>query len=222
MLDIAANLAAVRERIAAAAARAGRDLGEVRLIAVTKTQSAECVRAAIAAGVADIGENYVHEAEAKRAAAGGHARWHLIGHLQGNKARRALEVFDMIHTADSLALGAALARHAAARGVPARVLVEVNVGGEVSKSGVAPAELPELLAGLRDPHLRVEGLMTVPPPGSPAAARRCFRELRALRDAAGLAELSMGMSDDFEIAVEEGATIVRVGRAIFGERLRQT
>ena len=190
----------------------------MRLIAVSKTKPAEAVRAAIAAGVRDIGENYVQEAMAKRAAAGDGAAWHLIGHLQRNKASRALETFDVIHTIDSLTLGEAVARLAAGRGRPARVLIEVNSGGEASKSGVSPDELPDLLARLRDPQLSVEGLMTIPPPGPPESARPYFRQLRALRDAAGLRELSMGMSDDFEIAIEEGATMVRVGRAIFGAR----
>jgi pyridoxal phosphate enzyme (YggS family) len=217
-MDIAANIAAVRARIAAAAARVGRDPAGVRLIVVSKTQPIERVQAAVAAGARDIGENYVQEATAKRAAVGAAARWHLIGHLQRNKAARALELFDLIHSVDTPALGEALARHAAARGRPARVLVEVNVGGEASKRGVAPADLPALLERLRDPHLVVEGLMTVPPPGPSERTREYFRHLRALRDAGGMPELSMGMTDDFEIAVEEGATMVRVGRAIFGER----
>ena len=218
MTDVAGNLAAVRARIAAAAARAGRDAAAVRLVAVSKTQPAERVRAAVAAGVRDIGENYVQEAATKRAAVGGDVRWHLIGHLQRNKAARALELFDLIHSVDSVALAEALARHAAARGAPARALVEVNVGGEASKSGVAPEALPALLERLRDPSLVIEGLMAVPPPGSPDEVRDHFRRLRALRDAAGLRELSMGMTDDFEVAIEEGATMVRIGRAIFGAR----
>ncbi len=216
--DLAANLAAVRARIAAAAARAGRDASEVRLIAVAKTKSAAAVRAAIAAGATDIGENYVQEGAAKRAAVGDGACWHFIGRLQRNKAGRAVAAFDYIHTVDSAALGAALARQGAARGRVVRVLVEVRLGGEASKVGVDPAALPDLLVALRDPHLVVDGLMTVPPPGPPEATRLFFRQLRALRDEAGLRELSMGMSDDFEVAVEEGATMVRVGRAIFGAR----
>jgi pyridoxal phosphate enzyme (YggS family) len=218
-VDVAAGVAAVRERIAAAAARSGRTADSVRLIAVSKTKPAELVRAAVAAGVGDIGENYVQEAVSKRDAVGTGPCWHLIGHLQRNKTARALETFDLIHTVDSAALGDAIARHAAARGVRARVLVEVNLGGETSKSGVAPDGLPALLEHLRGlERLAVEGLMTVPPPGSPDDARRYFRQLRELRDRAGLGELSMGMSDDFEIAIEEGATMVRIGRAIFGER----
>jgi len=216
--DVAANLDAVRRRIAAAAARAGRAAADVRLIAVAKTQSAELIRAAVAAGARDIGENYVQEALAKRSAVGGEVRWHLIGHLQRNKAGRALDAFELIHGVDSLALAEALAQHASARGRRARVLIEVNVGGETSKHGVAPDDLPALLERLRDPFLSIEGLMTIPPPVSTEQARQCFRRLRALRDAAGLRELSMGMTDDFEVAIEEGATMVRVGRAIFGER----
>jgi MAF protein len=217
-MNVGAALAAVRARIAAAAARAGRDPDSIRLVAVSKTKSAELVRAAIDAGARDIGENYVQEASAKRAVVGDGATWHLIGHLQRNKVARALETFDVIQTVDSVALAETIARHAAARGRSARILVEVKIGGEASKTGVTPDALPELLVRLRDPQLEVEGLMTVPPPAPPDLARRYFRELRGLRDAAGLRELSMGMTDDFEIAIEEGATIVRVGRAIFGER----
>jgi pyridoxal phosphate enzyme (YggS family) len=217
--DVAVRVAAVRARIAAAAARSGRSAESVRLIAVSKTQPADAVRAAVAAGVRDIGENYVQEARSKRSAVGGEVRWHLIGHLQRNKAAPALETFDVIQTVDSAALGDTLNRHATARGARVPILVEVNVGGEASKSGVAPAALPDLLAHLRAlDGLSVAGLMTVPPPGSADEARRCFRQLRVLRDAAGVAELSMGMTDDFEIAIEEGATMVRIGRAIFGER----
>jgi pyridoxal phosphate enzyme (YggS family) len=218
VIDIAANLAEVRARIARAAVRAGRDPEAIRLIAVSKTKSAADVRAAIAAGVTDIGENYIQEAQAKRAAVGEGACWHLIGHLQRNKAARAVEIFDCIQTVDSAALGAALSRHAAARGRIQRVLIEVRLGGEATKSGVEPAALPALLAALALPGLQVEGLMAVPPPVDADAVRPHFRTLRGLRDAVGLRELSMGMSDDFEIAIEEGATMVRIGRAIFGAR----
>jgi pyridoxal phosphate enzyme (YggS family) len=216
MIDIAENLAAVRQRIAAAAARAGRDAGGVRLIAVAKTKPVELVHAAVVAGLRDIGENYVQEAAAKRAALGGDVTWHLIGRLQRNKIGKALDVFDLIHSVDSAALGAALARRAGERGRRVRALVEVNVSGERSKGGVAPQALPALLDELRRLPLSVEGLMTVPAAGMDP--RPQFAQLRALRDAANLSELSMGMSDDFEIAIEEGATMVRVGRAIFGER----
>lgn len=217
MIDVAANLATVRARIARAATRAGRDPAAVRLIAVTKTKPAALVRAALEAGVTDIGENYVQEAIDKRAAVGAGC-WHLIGHLQRNKAARAVETFDCIQTIDSPALAATVARHAAAAGRTMRVLVEVKLGGEASKSGVAPDDLPALLAALRVPQLAVEGLMTVPPAGEPETARPHFRALRELSERAGLRELSMGMTDDFEVAIEEGATMVRIGRAIFGAR----
>ena len=179
------------------------------------------IDAAIAAGVTDIGENYVQEASTKRADVKHIARWHMIGHLQRNKAARALELFDDIQTVDNAALGEALNRHGAMRHRPISILIEVNVGGEQSKRGTAPGTLTELLAGLRTlPHVRVDGLMTIPPPGAPEATRPFFRRLRELRDQHGLAELSMGMTDDFEVAIEEGATMIRVGRAIFGERTR--
>ena len=218
MIDVAANLAAVRARIAGAAERARRDPAGIRLIAVSKTMPAALVRAAIDAGVTDIGENYVQEAIEKRAAVGGGAAWHLIGHLQRNKAARAVETFDCIQTVDSPALATAVARHAAAAGRTMRVLLEVKLGGEASKSGVAPAELPALLDAARVPPLIVDGLMTVPPPGEPEATRPHFRALRELAARHGLRELSMGMTDDFEVAIEEGATMVRIGRAIFGVR----
>ncbi|MFN8643505.1 MAG: YggS family pyridoxal phosphate-dependent enzyme [Candidatus Binatia bacterium] len=204
MIDVAANLAAVRDRIARAAERAGRDPASVRLVAAAKTKPAEMVRAAIAAGLTDVGENYVQEAAAKRAAVGDRARWHLIGHLQRNKAARAVEIFDCIQTLDSAALGAALSRHAVTGGRTLSVLIEVRLGGETSKSGVEPDALPGLLAALRLPGLAVEGLMTVPPPGDPESARPHFRALREWRDRLGLRELSMGMTDDFEVAIEEG------------------
>ncbi len=219
MIDVAANVAAVRARIARAAERAGRNPAEVRLVAAAKAKSAEFIEAAIAAGVTDVGENYVQEAAAKRAAVRAAATWHMIGRLQRNKAGKAVEIFEWIQSVDSAALGEALSRRGVARGRPVRVLIEVNLGGEGSKGGVAPAAVPDLVARLRaQPGLSVEGFMTVPPPGPPEAARPFFRRLRELRDALGLHELSMGMSDDLEVAVEEGATMVRIGRALFGER----
>jgi len=218
MIDVAANLAAVRARIARAAERARRDPAGVRLIAVSKTMPAALVRAAIDAGATDVGENYVQEAIDKRAVVGDGARWHLIGHLQRNKAARAVETFDCIQTIDSPALAAAVARHAAAAGRTMRVLLEVKLGGEASKSGVPPADLPALLDAARVSALVVDGLMTVPPPGEPEAARPHFRALRELAARHGLRELSMGMTDDFEVAIEEGATMIRIGRAIFGAR----
>jgi pyridoxal phosphate enzyme (YggS family) len=222
MIDVAANVAAVRRRIARAAERARRDPSTVVLIAAAKTKSAALVGEAIAAGIADVGENYVQEAAVKRAQVTGPARWHMIGHLQRNKARRACEVFDVIQSVDDVALGEALSRcgEAAGRAIP--VLIEVNLGGETSKSGVDPHALAEIATHLRAlPHLAVQGLMAIPPPGAAAEdARPHFRRLRELRDRLELRELSMGMTDDFEVAIEEGATMVRVGRAIFGERER--
>lgn len=224
--DIAARLATVRERIANACARAHRETASVRLVLASKTQPPEAVAAAYAAGARDFGENYVQEALAKRAALGplDGVRWHLIGHLQSNKARIAVENFDLIHTLDSARLANALARIRPAPPMP--VLIEVNLGGEATKSGVRPDAVAPLLESVRN-AVDVRGLMTIPPPAvNLSDAHRWFAQLRELRDrlatAAGLAlkELSMGMTEDYEAAIEEGATIVRVGRAVFGERLR--
>ncbi|MBI4516337.1 MAG: YggS family pyridoxal phosphate-dependent enzyme [Deltaproteobacteria bacterium] len=225
MIDIAGNIARVREQVARAEERAGRAAGCVRLIAVAKTKPAELVAAAIRAGITDIGENYVQEAAAKIAAVDLPACWHLIGHLQRNKAGRAVELFNVIQTVDQLALAEALDRYGARRGRPVRILAEINVGGEATKSGVAPAQADEFVTALgRLCHLQLEGLMTVPPPVAAHEAGRYFAALRDLRDrlardtGMALAELSMGMTDDFEVAIAEGATMVRVGRAIFGPR----
>ncbi len=228
MIDIAGNWQHVRSRVACAAQRAGREPQSVRIIAVSKTKPVELIQQAIAAGATDIGENYVQEAAEKIARCPAPARWHLIGHLQRNKAARAVELFETIHTLDSVALADVLTRYAERRGKPVRVLIEVNIGGETTKHGVAPAEVPSFLASLRGREaLLIEGLMTIPPPGpTPESVRQDFRALRELRDRvqtaappnAPLQELSMGMTDDFEVAIEEGATMVRIGRAIFGER----
>jgi hypothetical protein len=218
-IDVAANVAAVRARIARAAARAGRDPRTVRLVAVSKSKPASLIEAAIAAGITDIGENYVQEAAAKRAEVRAAACWHLIGHLQRNKVGRVMSLFDVIQSVDNLELAAALSRQAADRPAPLLILVEVNLAGEATKSGVSAAALPDVLAALREfPRLAVEGLMTVPPPRPAEQVRPFFRRLRELRDAFKLRELSMGMTDDFEVAIEEGATMVRIGRAIFGAR----
>ena len=219
MIDIATNVQAIRARIAAAAGRVGRDPASVVLIAATKQKSAAMVEEALAAGVTDLGENYVQEGLAKRAMVRAPARWHLIGHLQRNKGGRVLEAFDLSQTVDSLALGTTIASRARARQMNAPVLVEVNLAGEATKSGVAPDHVSALVEQLRcQDGLSVDGLMAVPPAGSPEAARVHFSRLRGLRDQLGLRELSMGMTDDFEVAIEEGATMVRIGRAIFGER----
>jgi pyridoxal phosphate enzyme (YggS family) len=213
------NLAAVRARIADACARSGRDPQTVTLVAVTKVFPADYVEQAIAAGVTDVGENRVQEARDKKPLVTGSARWHLIGHLQSNKAKDAVKLFDVIQTVDSIDLAEKIARAADAAGKRQEVLLQVNVGGEEQKSGAAAADLDSLARAARGlGALDVRGLMTIPPIGEPEATRRYFRELKSMRDALGLEHLSMGMTDDFEIAIEEGATIVRVGRAIFGSR----
>ncbi len=221
------DLAAVRGRIAAAAARAGRRTDDVTIIAVTKGHPLERVREAAGAGLLDVGESRVQEAAAKQAAwPDAPVRWHLVGHLQRNKARLAAGRFALIHSLDSLRLADALEAGAAAAGVVQDVLVEVNVAREPQKSGVMPEEAPDLVArAARLPHLVVRGLMTLAPYDAPAAVQhRVFGELRELRDRLAtsdleLAVLSMGMSADFEAAVEEGATMVRLGTILFGERV---
>lgn len=228
MSDIAALYRNLLNRIDAAARKAGRDGNAIRFLAASKSQSSDVLRAAIAAGVRLIGENYVQEAQAKKQAISAPAEWHMIGHLQRNKAKAAVELFDVIETLDSVGLARALDREGERRGKTVRTLIEVNLAGEQSKSGVGPDQLKRLLdeiGSLR--HLAVEGLMTVPPlQRDPEAARTYFRALRELRDkfrAAGMSnvrleELSMGMSEDFAVAIEEGATIVRIGTALFGPR----
>ena len=222
--DLEERLRAVRDAIERAAARAGRDPAGVRLVAATKGVAPEIVRQAVTLGITDLGENRVQEAEAKIATLGRIAAWHLIGPLQRNKAGRAVELFDEIQTVDRLELAEALSRRAqaAARALP--VLVEVNVAMEAGKFGVTPEGLAALLGGARSlPGLELRGLMTIGPRVErPEEARGTFARLRELRDRArgalglALGELSMGMSGDFEVAVEEGATMVRVGSALFG------
>lgn len=228
MIDVARNCERVRAQVAEAARRAGRDPQTIRIVAASKTKPVELIEQAIQAGMTDIGENYVQEAAEKSARITAPVAWHLIGHLQRNKAGRAVELFDVIHTLDSVALADALARHGERCGHVVRVLVEVNIGAETSKHGVAPDAVEQLVTALAAHRwLLLDGLMAVPPPGpSPEAARPYFGRLREIRDRlrataapnAPLRELSMGMSDDFTVAVEEGATMVRIGRAIFGER----
>lgn len=227
---IAANLDAVRERIARAASRGGRSERDVTLVAVSKTHPAERVREAFESGQRVFGENKVQEGEAKiKALAALHPaglRWHLIGHLQSNKARKAAALFDVIHSVDGLDLARKLASAAAEDGKVQAVLVQVDLAGEATKHGVSEEALRPTLEALRSlASLKVQGLMILPPlEDDPEKARPYFRRLRALRDLAakeGLlagGELSMGMSHDFEVAIEEGATLVRVGTAIFGER----
>jgi pyridoxal phosphate enzyme (YggS family) len=227
--DVAANVARVAERIARAAERVGRTAPDVRLVAVSKTIPVERIRLALAAGVPALGENRVQEAREKIAVLGRPVPWHLIGHLQTNKVKDALACFDLIHSLDRLALAAALSERAAREGRQVEALVQVNVAEEASKGGFRPDDLRpalEAMAGL--PGLALRGLMTIPPLAvDPEASRPHYRELRKLLDAArgwGLGpdfrDLSMGMSGDFEVAVEEGATLVRLGTTIFGPRSR--
>lgn len=225
-IDIAANVARVRERIALAAERAGRRPEEVRLVAVSKVVGAERVREAVVAGVTDLGENYVQEAAAKREEVGEGASWHLIGHLQRNKASRAAAIFDMIQTVDSLRIAEAIGRHAEAADKTMRVLLQVNTSGEESKYGVEPEQVGSVLEAVAAvPGLRVEGLMTIGRwDPDPERARPEFRQLATLagslegRTGAEMKWLSMGMSHDFEVAIEEGANLVRIGTGIFGPR----
>jgi PLP dependent protein len=220
MLDMRANLGRVQEAVARACARAGRSPDHVLLIAVSKTMDVERVRLAIAAGVAALGENRVQEAKEKIEALGRPVPWHLIGSLQTNKARDAARLFDWIHSVDRLELAQELSRRAHGAERTLNVLLQVNLGDEPQKGGVAPAELKrlhELVAAL--PNLKVRGLMAIPPATlQPEQARPFFRQLRELREQLGLEHCSMGMSADFEVAIEEGATMVRVGTAIFGAR----
>jgi pyridoxal phosphate enzyme (YggS family) len=215
---IAERIALVRERVARAAERAGRSPAEVTIVAVSKTFPTQAIEEAAAAGIVHIGENRVQEAAAKITSLR-HlpVTWHMLGHLQTNKAKTALELFDIIQSVDSLRLAEALSRRTE-RAIP--VLLEVNVAGEASKFGLSPQDVPQTAEAVaRLPHLDLRGLMTIAPwVSDPEEVRPVFREMRRLRDALGLAELSMGMTDDFEVAIEEGATIVRIGRAIFGER----
>jgi len=227
-MTIADNLASIQERISKAALRVGRDPAEIRLVAVSKTVSAESIREAIAAGVTTLGENYVQEARNKIARIGKQVEWHFIGHLQSNKARSAVDLFSMIHSVDRLSLAEALNQEANKQGKILPVLIQVNISGEESKSGINPQETLQLLeriAGLQ--HLSVQGLMTMPPWfEDPEDARPHFNALRKLREelankkiyGVSLQELSMGMSGDFEVAIEEGATLVRIGTALFGPR----
>ena len=211
----------VRQRIADACRRAGRDPSTVTLIGVTKTAQPPMIQEVVDCGLADVGESHVQEADAKQAAVRTGVRWHLIGHLQRNKARRAVELFDMIHSVDSLELVHDLERHAAVSGKVLSVLIQVNVSGEPTKSGCRPEEAAVLAnAAKAAAHLQLTGLMAIPPyTDDPEAARPHFRRLRTLRDALGSdLKLSMGMSNDFEVAIEEGADFVRIGTAIFGAR----
>jgi pyridoxal phosphate enzyme (YggS family) len=214
------RLAEVRERIERAAGRARRDPAEILLLAVTKVFPASAVREAYALGLRDFGENYVQELEDKapelKDLAG--ARFHLIGHLQSNKSKKASELFQVIQTVDS----AKLARRLNEAGRSLDVMLEVKLSPEEAKSGTDPSELPQVIEAVRGcPNLRLLGLMTMPPwSDDPEVSRPYFRQLRELAQCHGLAHLSMGMSHDFEAAIEEGATCVRVGTALFGKRTK--
>ncbi|TAK93592.1 MAG: YggS family pyridoxal phosphate-dependent enzyme [Verrucomicrobia bacterium] len=225
-MDLAANLESIRQRIRAACERAGRDAASVTLLGVTKTHPAETVNDAVRLGLTHFGENKVQEAKAKISNCSGKARWHFIGHLQSNKVRDAVELFEMIESVDSLGLAREISKRAEQAGRTLPILLEINVAGEASKFGYKPeqmlAELTELNAL---PRIEIHGLMAVPP-WTPNAenSRPHFKRLSELKTqaeailGAPLPQLSMGMSGDFEVAIEEGATIVRVGTALFGER----
>jgi PLP dependent protein len=228
MADVATNYRRVLERISQAAKMAKRDPREVKILAAAKSQHLNLIQAAIDCGVSLIGENYVQEAKSKREGVAGDAEWHLIGHLQRNKAKAAVELFQVIESLDSVELARELDKEGRKRNVTVRALVEVNLVGEQTKSGVAKDEVLNLLESIAElTHLRIDGLMTVPPfRESCEEVRPYFRELRQLRDQldrlklpnVDLRELSMGMTHDYPIAVEEGATIVRIGTALFGPR----
>ncbi len=219
---IAERVEAVRLQIADACRRSGRSPEEVTIVAVGKGFPPEAVREAFAAGLSHFGENRVQEAQAKLPLLAGLAprpTWHMVGHLQTNKVKTALSLFDIIQSVDSLHLAQEISKRAP-QSVRVPVLLEVNVAGEAAKYGFSPEELPAQAADVRAlPGLDVRGLMTIAPMATdPQEARPVFRRLRELGHSLGLAELSMGMTDDYPVAVEEGATIVRIGRAIFGER----
>jgi len=228
MSSIRDNFLRVLERMGHAAGRAGRDPGEITLITVSKTVESARVREAIEAGVTILGENYVQEAREKIEEIGHGVQWHMIGHLQKNKAKYAVTLFDYIHSLDGIPLAQEIDRRAAQKGVRVRALVEVNLSGEASKFGIGSEAVVDLIYHVSSmKHISIEGLMTMPPYfDEPEKARPYFIRLRELRDriqkegieGIRMDELSMGMSGDFEAAIEEGATMVRVGTAIFGER----
>ncbi len=226
--DIAANINKIKQRIAVAAVRAGRDPYSIKLMAVTKTVPPERILKAIKAGVTLLGENYVQEAKDKIALIGDSAQWQMIGHLQTNKAKYAVKLFDCIHSVDRLELAQELDRRARLGGSKMNILVEVNVSGEQTKNGVPATQALDLIQRISHlDNLAVHGLMTMAPyADNPENSRPYFKALRDLRNdilrtgitGIRMEELSMGMTDDFEVAIEEGSTIIRIGRAIFGER----
>lgn len=222
---ISDRLAAVEESISEACRRSGRNRSEIILVAVSKTQPAIPASEAVAAGVRHLGESRVQEAAGKKDGVSGSPQWHLVGHLQSNKARKAAEIFDWIHSIDSEKTARRVSEQAARLGRNLRVLIQVNLGDESQKGGVSGDEISRLAEEIIEmPSIELVGLMTIPPIGTAEEARRWFARMRGLRELltpiAGkeATHLSMGMSDDYEEAIEEGATIIRVGRAIFGER----
>jgi PLP dependent protein len=225
-MNFADNFAAIQQRIQAACNRAGREVQSVTLLAVSKTKPAEAIEEAVRCGQIFFGENKVQEAKAKIPLSPGRAHWHFIGHLQSNKARDAVELFEMIQSVDSLELARELSKRCGQASKEMPILLEVNVAGESSKFGYKPERLLAEIKELQSlPRIRVQGLMTIPPFATdPAKSRPHFRRLRELKAqceellGSPLAHMSMGMSGDFEIAIEEGATLVRVGTALFGPR----
>ncbi len=227
---IGENVEHIRNRIAQACSRSGRNPDEIRLIAVSKTFPADFVREAVAAGVTDIGENYVQELLLKRSAVPDERiRWHFVGHLQSNKVKNIIHWIHAIHAVDSVHLGEQLAMRAGEHHRTADILVEVNTSGEQSKFGISPLNAGATVTRLAAlPNLRVLGLMTIGPLApDPEASRPAFQMLRQIadnvrRDGIDLTHLSMGMTNDFEVAIEEGATMVRIGTGLFGKRLKKT
>ena len=228
MDNVAINYRKIVDRISEAAEKAGRHPQDIKLLAAAKSQSVDLVRAAIAAGVRLIGENYLQEAESKRQVISEPVEWHMIGHLQRNKAKAALNTFDLIESLDSLALALELDKEGRKKGKTVRTFIEVNLGDEQSKSGIGRDQVAELVKRVGElSHVRVEGLMAVPPFNEdPEQVRPYFRALKDLQAElaclgipnVSLTELSMGMTHDYFIAVEEGATLVRIGTALFGPR----
>src|SRR6478736_178069 len=228
MTGVAASYQSIRDRICAAATRARRDPRDVRLLAAAKSQSVQALNDAIAAGVALVGENYVQEAHEKKRQIESAVEWHMIGHLQRNKVKAAVELFDVFESLDNLTLARELDKEGQKRKKKIRVFIEINLGGEESKTGVVESEAASFVEQIATlSNLRIEGLMSVPPyRENPEEVRPYFRKLRLLHEKLGeirfprleLRELSMGMSHDYKVAIEEGATIVRIGTALFGPR----
>jgi len=228
MVDVAGNYRKIIDHVFEAAAKAGRDGTKIKLLAAAKSQSIDALRTAVAAGVTLVGENYVQEAKEKRQQIKATVEWHMIGHLQRNKTKAAVAVFDVIQSLDNVALARELDKEGSKRGKTIRALVEVNLGGEESKIGIDRNGVAALLEEIAElSNLRIEGLMTVPPfQDDLEKVRPYFRDLRELREELNesrylnvdLQELSMGMTHDYTVAIEEGATIVRIGTALFGPR----